>query len=139
MSDDDNIINELFQEAADHVQTQISDKKSLFSGRDLQLSIYALYKQATVGTCNVKKPGILDLSGRAKWDAWNMLGDLSSIQAMTKYVEIVQKTDITWKPNTRSVFEEGVGDRGATISKRSGMGPVFSILSYDKDQEQQQV
>ena len=36
-----------------------------------------LYIQATIGPCNTKRPGAFDFVGRAKWDAWNGLGDLS--------------------------------------------------------------
>jgi acyl-CoA-binding protein len=70
----------LFHKAADHVQAQVSVRNPAFNGKDLQLSIYALYKQALVGPCNVKKPGFLDPAGRAKWDAWNKLGTLSSME-----------------------------------------------------------
>ncbi|XP_070154620.1 acyl-CoA-binding protein homolog isoform X2 [Polyergus mexicanus] len=35
------------------------------------LELYALFKQATVGDNNTSKPGMLDLKGKAKWDAWN--------------------------------------------------------------------
>ncbi|CAG2118147.1 unnamed protein product [Medioppia subpectinata] len=35
------------------------------------LEVYALYKQATEGDCNTTRPGMLDLKGKAKWDAWN--------------------------------------------------------------------
>ncbi|CAH8601838.1 unnamed protein product [Schistosoma rodhaini] len=35
------------------------------------LELYALYKQATVGDNNTSSPGILDLKGKAKWNAWN--------------------------------------------------------------------
>ena len=36
------------------------------------LKIYALYKQATSGDVDGKRPGFTDLVGRAKWDAWNV-------------------------------------------------------------------
>ncbi|CAH8581682.1 unnamed protein product [Schistosoma guineensis] len=35
------------------------------------LELYGLYKQATVGDNNTCAPGILDLKGKAKWNAWN--------------------------------------------------------------------
>uniref|UniRef100_A0AAX7V5T3 ACB domain-containing protein n=1 Tax=Astatotilapia calliptera TaxID=8154 RepID=A0AAX7V5T3_ASTCA len=33
--------------------------------------LYGLYKQATVGDINTERPGFLDFTGKAKWDAWN--------------------------------------------------------------------
>ena len=35
--------------------------------------------QATIGPCNKTKPGAFDFVGRAKWTAWNDLGDLSTV------------------------------------------------------------
>ena len=37
---------------------------------DRKLLVYALYKQATEGDVNTKRPGMLDFKGKAKWDAW---------------------------------------------------------------------
>ena len=37
------------------------------------LKIYALYKQASSGDVDGKRPGFTDMVGRAKWDAWNDL------------------------------------------------------------------
>ena len=38
--------------------------------------------QATLGRCNTKQPGMLDMVGRAKWNAWNSLGSLSQVHDM---------------------------------------------------------
>lgn len=35
--------------------------------------------QATIGPCNKNKPGVFDLVGRAKWDAWNQLGSMDQV------------------------------------------------------------
>ncbi|CAH8589298.1 unnamed protein product [Schistosoma bovis] len=40
------------------------------------LELYGLYKQATVGDNNTCAPGILDLKGKAKWNAWNGKKDM---------------------------------------------------------------
>lgn len=58
-------------------------------GNDLKLKLYALFKQATHGSCNSPKPGMLDFVNKAKWDAWNSLGGLSQDEARKSYVEIV--------------------------------------------------
>ena len=54
------------------------------------LKIYALYKQATVGDNEEKKPGFTDLVGRAKWDAWNSLKGTSNDDAMQQYVDLIK-------------------------------------------------
>jgi diazepam-binding inhibitor (GABA receptor modulator, acyl-CoA-binding protein) len=55
------------------------------------LQLYALYKQATVGDANGKRPGMLDLVGRAKYDAWERLKGNTADQAMEQYIAVVQK------------------------------------------------
>ncbi|XP_034562757.1 acyl-CoA-binding domain-containing protein 5A [Notolabrus celidotus] len=54
---------------------------------DMMLKFYSYYKQATVGACNIPRPGFWDAVGKAKWDAWNSLGDMPKEEAMTAYVD----------------------------------------------------
>ncbi|NXW06936.1 ECI2 isomerase, partial [Fregetta grallaria] len=58
-------------------------------GNETKLKLYALFKQATEGPCNSPKPGMLDFVKKAKWDAWNSLGNLSQDNARQKYSELV--------------------------------------------------
>ncbi|XP_032505846.1 enoyl-CoA delta isomerase 2, mitochondrial isoform X2 [Phocoena sinus] len=58
-------------------------------GNEVKLKLYALYKQATEGPCNVPKPGVLDFINKAKWDAWNALGSLPKETARHNYVDLV--------------------------------------------------
>ncbi|SHO79017.1 Similar to S.cerevisiae protein ACB1 (Acyl-CoA-binding protein) [Malassezia sympodialis ATCC 42132] len=53
-----------------------------------QLRIYGLYKQATEGDVSTSRPGMLDFTGRAKWDAWNSEKGKSSEQAKKDYVDL---------------------------------------------------
>ncbi|XP_041269190.1 enoyl-CoA delta isomerase 2 isoform X2 [Onychostruthus taczanowskii] len=58
-------------------------------GNEAKLKLYGLFKQATEGPCNAPKPGMLDFVKKAKWDAWNSLGNLSQDDARQKYAELV--------------------------------------------------
>ncbi|GAO48404.1 hypothetical protein G7K_2577-t1 [Saitoella complicata NRRL Y-17804] len=40
---------------------------------DELLCLYGLFKQATIGDNNTDKPGMFDLKGKYKWEAWNKL------------------------------------------------------------------
>ncbi|OWA51888.1 Enoyl-CoA delta isomerase 2, mitochondrial [Hypsibius exemplaris] len=60
-------------------------------GPDIKLRVYGLFKQATVGTCNAKKPGMMDIVGKAKWNAWNDLGSISKEDAQKQYVDLVNE------------------------------------------------
>ncbi|XP_042804298.1 acyl-CoA-binding domain-containing protein 7 isoform X1 [Panthera leo] len=60
--------------------------------------LYGLYKQSVVGDINIECPGILDLKGKAKWEAWNLQKGLSKEDAMSAYIakakELIEKYGI---------------------------------------------
>ncbi|HET9993620.1 MAG TPA: acyl-CoA-binding protein [Kofleriaceae bacterium] len=60
-------------------------------GNDVMLDMYALYKQATSGDVSGSRPGMLDLRGRAKYDAWAKVKGTGADDAMTKYIALVDK------------------------------------------------
>ncbi|CAG1019443.1 MAG TPA: acyl-CoA-binding protein [Albitalea sp.] len=70
----------------------VADSKNLPEKPDNMtlLKIYALYKQATSGEVDGKRPGFTDMVGRAKWDAWNELKGKSSDEAMQEYVDLIE-------------------------------------------------
>ena len=53
------------------------------------LELYALFKQATVGDNNTERPGMFDLKGNAKWDAWTSKNGMSSEEAEKEYIALV--------------------------------------------------
>ena len=60
-------------------------------GNDVMLDLYALYKQATVGNATGDRPGMLDLKGRAKYDAWAKKKGMTKDAAMQAYIDLVGK------------------------------------------------
>lgn len=52
--------------------------------------LYGLYKQATLGDNNTPKPGLFDLKGKAKWEAWNSKRGLSKEDAQKQYIDFVR-------------------------------------------------
>ncbi len=55
------------------------------------LDLYALYKQGTAGDVDGKRPGMLDIKGRAKYDAWAAQKGKTRDQAMEAYIALVDK------------------------------------------------
>ena len=53
------------------------------------LRIYALYKQASQGDVDRKRPGFTNMVGRAKWDAWNELKGKPADEAKQEYVDLI--------------------------------------------------
>ncbi|KAJ1307367.1 hypothetical protein OPQ81_001472 [Rhizoctonia solani] len=57
--------------------------------QDQQLTFYKYYKQGTIGDVNTLRPGVLDFTGKAKWDAWNSVKGTTKEDAWAKYVELL--------------------------------------------------
>ncbi len=72
--------------------TAVADSKKLPEKPDNMtlLKIYALYKQASEGDVQGKRPGFTDMVGRAKFDAWDALKGKGSQAAMQEYVDLIE-------------------------------------------------
>lgn len=71
-------------------QVEVKELTSRPSNEDL-LTLYATYKQATDGDVSGKRPGMLDVKGRAKYDAWASLSGQSSDDAQQGYIAKVRE------------------------------------------------
>jgi len=71
-------------------QARVKKLSSTPSNDDL-LQLYAFYKQATAGDVSGSRPGMLDLKGRAKYDAWAGKKGMAKDAAMEKYVALVDR------------------------------------------------
>lgn len=56
---------------------------------ETMLRLYALFKQAKTGDVTGNRPGMFDMVGRAKYDAWAGLKGTSRDAAMQAYVDLV--------------------------------------------------
>jgi diazepam-binding inhibitor (GABA receptor modulating acyl-CoA-binding protein) len=81
-------LQEQFESAAKRLQDNASVADSL--DNDKKLEIYALYKQGMVGDVNTDRPGMLDLKGKAKWDAWNAKKGTPKEDAQKAYIELIE-------------------------------------------------
>jgi diazepam-binding inhibitor (GABA receptor modulating acyl-CoA-binding protein) len=70
----------------------VADSKKLAEKPDNMtlLKIYSLYKQASEGDVEGKRPGFTDMVGRAKYDAWATLKGKSTDEAMQEYVDLIE-------------------------------------------------
>ncbi|CAL1541075.1 unnamed protein product [Lymnaea stagnalis] len=75
-----------FNAAAEEVKKLTKDPSD-----EEKLTLYGLFKQVTVGDCNTGRPGMFDLKGKAKWDAWNALKGKSKVDAQNEYVNHVEE------------------------------------------------
>ena len=72
-----------FEEAVE----AIKENKAI--SQDEQLALYGLYKQANIGDVNIERPGMLNMSGKAKWDAWKKEEGKTNDEAKAAYVTLV--------------------------------------------------
>jgi acyl-CoA-binding protein len=79
---------DLAQQFAD-AQARIKPVTGL--GNDVMLDLYALYKQATAGNVAGDRPGMMDIKGRAKYDAWAKRKGMTKDAAMQAYIDLVGK------------------------------------------------
>jgi diazepam-binding inhibitor (GABA receptor modulator, acyl-CoA-binding protein) len=77
------------QQAFEQAQQDVKTLTSRPSNDDM-LFLYAHFKQGSAGDVSGKRPGMLDMVGRAKYDAWAKLKGMGKDQAMQKYVEKVE-------------------------------------------------
>ena len=73
--------------------TALADSKNLPERPDNMtlLKMYALYKQASAGDAEGKRPGFTDMVGRAKFDAWEALKGTAKDEAMQQYVDLIEE------------------------------------------------
>jgi diazepam-binding inhibitor (GABA receptor modulator, acyl-CoA-binding protein) len=85
-----------------------TDKKFKKAAEDIQnvskrptdkelLNLYALYKQATDGDVSGKRPSMINVKGRAKYDAWDKLKGLSQDESKKDYIDLVEKLKKKYK------------------------------------------
>jgi len=77
---------EQFNEA----QKRVLDLKERPSNEVL-LDLYGLFKQASAGDVQEKRPGFLDIKGRAKYDAWFSRKGMPKEKAIEAYVALVNQ------------------------------------------------
>jgi acyl-CoA-binding protein len=70
----------------------VAESKELPERPDNQtlLKIYALFKQASEGDNEGKRPGFTDMVGRMKFDAWAELKGKSNEEAMQEYIDLIE-------------------------------------------------
>ncbi len=72
-------------EAAAQAATNLPNRPD----NETMLKLYALFKQAKTGDASGSRPGMFDIVGRAKYDAWAGLKGMPPESAMQAYVDLV--------------------------------------------------
>ena len=73
----------------DHVN-RMRSKETPTSDQDL-LILYGLYKQVTIGNCNIVQPWTVQIEQYARWKAWYGIYGMNRKMAMRQYIEKVDE------------------------------------------------
>lgn len=112
-----------FTKAANHLQKLVAtlDNNTL-------LELYGLYKQGLEGPCNTSRPSWYDVRGKSKWDAWQKLGDMSQVEAKTKYIDLIQTIDLDFGSS-----EETVGKKDSWVKVSTTQSEDDHKDNFDKN------
>ncbi|CAK5275784.1 unnamed protein product [Mycena citricolor] len=133
------LIDAQFDKAVSIVQA-LPPAGPIQTGYEDKLLMYSLYKQATAGNVNSPRPGLWDMLGRAKWDAWAKHKDLNSYEAKWMYVGALLKVLRRYSDRTAAAdlireLEESGGDPANLVMSRSLSRDSDSSDSEDSDED----
>ncbi|KAK2985638.1 hypothetical protein RJ640_006901 [Escallonia rubra] len=89
-------LEEVFATAANYVEGRGKEDGDWKLGGDLEMQLYGLHKVAMEGPCYEAQPMALKVSARAKWNAWQRLGNMTPEAAMEQYIGILSEKDPGW-------------------------------------------
>ncbi|GAA5837565.1 hypothetical protein JCM11251_002015 [Rhodosporidiobolus azoricus] len=129
-----------FERAVDIIQS-LPKSGPIQTNYDDKLSLYASYKQATEGDINTSRPGLLDVLGRAKWDAWNKRKGLTQMQAERAYVEALIRILKGYADRTQAVelLKEletfSLPRPGLTVAGHGSIAPSRTDSTHSSDSD----
>lgn len=112
-------LEERFSRASDFVAHN-HDKSEL---QPALLQFYGLFKQCTTGDCDTKRPGLFQLTAKAKWDSWNKLKGIAANEAMTKYVALLTASVPNWLEASK---------KASWVSVSSPSIPAENLIAEDE-------
>ncbi|CDY18797.1 BnaAnng02620D [Brassica napus] len=127
--------------SAKHVISKFSD--------DTSLILYALYQQATVGPCNTPKPSAWRPVEQSKWQSWQGLGAMPSVEAMRLFVKVLEEENPSWYSSAsndipdpvvdvqinQTTKDEPVVENGNSFSETKTIPPENGHLAETQDKD----
>jgi acyl-CoA-binding protein len=135
-------LKERFEACAEVIKNQTSNLTNA-----QQLQVYGLYKQATVGNCNIDAPSAMNVVQMAKYKAWKSLSSLQNemdrMTAMQEYIDFTMLLEFTKEMDDQADIvypdtDEDVDDDDQEhVMDMGGMGLKPSTPLKQEEQEQQ--
>lgn len=113
-------IQKVFNAAVLFVGSKHNAERVAVLGSNVKMQLYGLHKVATEGPCHDHRPMAFKVSSRAKWNAWQRLGNMSPEVAMEQYVTLLSMSIPRWMGD-----DPGGDDKQCS----SEAGPVQNLYS----------
>ncbi|XP_044749494.1 acyl-CoA-binding domain-containing protein 6-like [Coccinella septempunctata] len=123
-------LDENFEQAANHLPMLVSSLSE-----ETLLTLYGYYKQGKDGICNIPKPSWFDFKGRAKWEAWKKLGDMSEEEAKVLYIDTILEIDPSFELNTKKESWIAV----STLQNEEADTQDKSLVDFVKENDREMV
>ncbi|KAI4299291.1 hypothetical protein L6164_032763 [Bauhinia variegata] len=125
-------LEKVFMAAAEFVAAGEKNERLASIGSDEQMELYGLRKLATEGPCREPRPTPFMLSARAKWNAWQKLGNMNPEVAMEQYITLLSDKVPGWMEdnsagkdeeqlNKSEQFDSAAIDSSASLSHQQNL------------------
>ncbi|CAN6481319.1 unnamed protein product [Victoria cruziana] len=99
-------VSKLFNVAETFIASPSGSETLSKLGNDVQMQLYGLHKAATEGPCYESSPSALKPGARAKWNAWQKLGNMSPEMAMEQYIAVLSESIPQWRASVSTGNQE---------------------------------
>ncbi|CAL2267538.1 unnamed protein product [Prunus armeniaca] len=99
-------LERLFGAAVVFVGSKSNAERSSSVGSDVKTRLDGLHKIATRGPCFEPQPMAFKVSARAKWNAWQQLGNMSAEVAMEQYITLLSERVPGWMQDVHGDFAD---------------------------------
>lgn len=124
-------LDEMFGVAASYVASMEANMSQKVPN-EAQMELYGLYKVATEGPCNIPQPSPLKITARAKWHAWQRLGNMNPEEAMEQYIGVLNKIFPRWSESLLEKNRMKDPDSSQKSASSGGMTSVFSSFMHQE-------
>jgi acyl-CoA-binding protein len=125
-------LDERFKSATSYIK---KEGANLSLGSTDLLELYGFFKQATIGKCNQPGPSMWHgMEKKAKWNAWNELGNMNKETAMLGYInKVTSVAGEGWESGGGDSNSSNSGGSNSKKKKSSqGMGLNVSVMAEGK-------
>ncbi|KAG0562328.1 hypothetical protein KC19_9G137500 [Ceratodon purpureus] len=132
-------LEKLFGAASTYADTMVT-LPGVNSSSEAMLQLHAFYKIATEGPCSSSQPTAFQPTARAKWNAWQKLGNMSQEEAMQKYIAVLTEINPTWhedyqksKEPAKEVTQQNQGDLSPSSDKIDASPVLIELVTSGEE------